>query len=752
MLLDATHPRWRARPDAAEKARGAGGYLTDLSAPGMVHARILRAGVPHARIVSIDTSAAEALHGVVAVVTHRDVPGLNAYGIVIQDQPALCADRVRYPGDAVAAVAAETPEIAAQALGLIRVTYAPLPVIDDMEAALAPGAIPLHGESNLLHTTEFVSGDADAAFAGAARIVRATYETPRQMHGFLETEGGIVIPEPDGRLTVKIAGQHGRRDRLQLARILGWPEERIRVISTPSGGAFGGKDELTVQPAACLLAVKCGRPVRLRLSREESAIAGWKRHPMRITMETAADAGGRLAAHRVRIVADTGAYASLGPAVLLTATENAVGPYVIPNVDLGGRLAYTNNAVAGAFRGFGANQATFALECQMDRLADALGLDRLEFRRRNLRDKADRGAFGQTVVTCDGARDVAAALAGSRLWADRGAARDRRDPSGRYRWGTGLALSMQGNGLGSLLDDPGGGRLTLRGDGRIEAAFSLEEFGQNAVGAIVEAGAAILGVAPEDMAYQLADTDLAPDTGSSTASRGLVITVQALQRMREPFTRAVIEAAAAVLGDPAATLALGPGGIHRSGANAPALTFAALAAAHGPIGVDCEPFQFPKGHDATVNCRFVFAFAGAVARVRVDTWTGAVKVEALDHACAAGPVVSPLGYLTQIEGAAVQALGFALTEDTVCAGAHVTTPNFDRYLMPTIADAPPDMAVHALETLEPDDPVGPRGVGEMGVAAAAPAIVNAIADATGVRTLTLPVTPARLLAALETAR
>ena len=320
-----------------------------------------------------------------AVLTHRDVPGLNRFGIVVPDQPVLCEDRVRYVGDAIAAVAAESAELADYALSLIEVDYEPLPILDSPAAALREDAPLLHPEGNVLHRTQYARGETETAFEQCAHIVEATYRTPRQMHGYMETEGGLFTWETDGRLTVQAATQHGYKDRMQLARILAIPEERIRVISSPIGGSFGGKDELNVQPYGSLLSMQTKRPVKMHHSRRESICAGLKRHPMEVTMRTGIDADGRLLAHSVQIVADTGAYATLGAPVLNFATEHAMGPYRIPNVHVEGVSVFTNNGVSGEFRGFGGNQVIFALESQIDKLAAAAGLSPWELRRRNLR-------------------------------------------------------------------------------------------------------------------------------------------------------------------------------------------------------------------------------------------------------------------------------------------------------------------------------------------------------------------------------
>jgi CO/xanthine dehydrogenase Mo-binding subunit len=426
--------RWRVRPDIEDKVAGRLAYLTDYRRSGMLIGRILRAGIPHVRIVSVDTSAAQTLPGVAAVVTAKDIKGQNGYGIVIQDQPALCADKVRYAGDLVAAVAAVDEATAARALALIRVAYDPLPVVDDMERALAPDAPAVHASGNLQREMHFSRGDVDAAWSRCAHIVESTYVTPRQMHAYMETEGGYVVPEADGTVTACVGGQHGARDRLQLSRILGIPEHRIRVVTSPTGGAFGGKDELTVQPALALLALKSGRPVRLHLDRAESVLAGRMRNPMRIRMRTGCDEAGRLIAQEVDILLDTGAYASLSPMVLETCLEHACGPYEVANVRNRGRLAYTNNGICGAFRGFGANQMTYAIECQVTRLADAAGIDPIEFRRLNLRKPRSPGYLGQKIAPTDRLFEMLDAAANSDLWRRPARAGGRPPPRHRCRF------------------------------------------------------------------------------------------------------------------------------------------------------------------------------------------------------------------------------------------------------------------------------------------------------------------------------
>ena len=725
---DPAQEDWHTRPDLPAKIAGAAGYLTDRRAPDMLVGRILRAGRPHARILRIDTDAAEAMSGVRAVVTHRDVPGLNAFGIMWQDQPALCHDTVRYEGDAVAAVAAVDAGTAEAALAAIDVVYEDLPAVTDPEAALEPEAPKVHDKGNLASRSGIARGDAASAMARAAHVVEATYVTPRQMHGFLETEGGWVAPGADGTLTVAVGGQHGARDREQLARILALPEEKLRIVTSPIGGGFGGKDELTVQPALALLALKAGAPVRLHLSRAESVRAGVKRNPMRITMRTGCDAEGRLVAHEVDVVADCGAYASLSPAVLETGLEHAAGPYLVENVTTRGRLAYTNNGTGGAFRGFGANQVSFAIECQMDRLAARLGLDPAEIRRRNLRRPGMPGFLGHRVAGSERLEEMLDAAAASPLW---------RPPSrdGGRLCATGMALNYQGNGLGSLPHDAGEGRLRLREDGRLEIGCGLDEMGQGLVTSLGAAVAAELGCGRDDLDVVYGDTGRAPDAGSTSASRGAFVAHQIATGAGPSFAAQLLSLAADALGTAADALRIVPGGVAEAAQNSdtPRLGWAELARHAGPGGLPeaRTAFAFPKTEYTKGNARFIHCFGATLARVAVDPLTGTIRVTDLHMHTAAGPVIDLAAYLGQIEGGMVQGLGFTLTEDAPYRDGRVVTGNLDTYAMPTIRDVPARMEVTALEDLDPGDPWGPRGVGELGIGAVTPAVANAVAAALG---------------------
>ncbi|WP_077623653.1 xanthine dehydrogenase subunit D [Sediminibacillus massiliensis] len=737
----------RIRPDGRAKVTGELKYLTDLSFPGMLYGKILRSSFPHADIISINTERAENLPGVHAVITYKDIPGLNGYGIITPDQPVLCQDRVRYVGDAVAAVAADSVANAEQALSLIEVEYAPLEVLDDPLKALTPGAPSLHPDGNILHQAGFKSGNIDEGFSDCALIVEETYETPRQMHAYMETEGGVIVPEPGGGITVYVGTQHGYKDRFQLSRILAIPEEKIRIISSPIGGSFGGKDELNIQPYGALLALKTGSPVKIHQTRKESVISGLKRHPMKITMKTGVGKDGKLLAHKVRIYADTGAYSTLGPAILEFAVEHAAGPYMIPHIDTEGISVFTNNGVAGEFRGFGGNQITFALEGQMDRLAEKLAMNPLEFRKINLRKSHDRGPLGQRIAETNGAADVLESVK-HRLETK------KENEIQESRWikrGTGTAITMHGGGLGYGRLDPAGGRISLNKEGKIEIAFGFEEVGQGILGVIETIATEEMGCAAEDLAIVIGDTELVPHTGSTTASRGTSMVWHAVQRLKGPFQRQMLQMASELTGVPKDYLHLGHGGVVSQANNfSIIITYQELANGFrsDPLVISTN-FDFPTTPDAVDSGHFLYSFAGVFVQVEVDLLTGKVKVINLDQSISAGPVVNPIGYRGQIEGGGVMALGFSLMEDAVMDKGSYVTENLDAYLIPSISDIPFGMEVEAIERLAEGDPYGPRGVGEIGSVAVAPAIAKAIHDAIGYWPCRLPVSSEEILQAVS---
>ncbi|WP_332691727.1 xanthine dehydrogenase subunit D [Halalkalibacter lacteus] len=738
--------KWKVRPDGAEKVTGKLRYLTDMKFPDLLYGRVLRSTVPYARILSIDMSAALRSPGVIAVLTYRNIPGLNGFGISTPDQPVFCEHVVRFEGDAVAAVAATSEEAAEHALQLIQVDYEELPILDTPEASLQEGAPLLHKDGNILHQTDYSRGDLEVGFGQCAYVVEETYLTPRQMHTYLETEGGIFVPE-DGKLTVYAPTQHGYKDRMQLSRILDMDEERIRVISSPIGGSFGGKDELNVQPYGALLALHCQKPVKMHYSRWESVVAGLKRHPMKVTMKTGMNIEGELIAHQVTILSDTGAYSTLGGPVLNFATEHAVGPYRIAHVDVKGKAVYTNNGVSGEFRGFGGNQVIFALEGQLDRLAEKMNIDPWELRKKNLRKATDLGPMGQRIVPTNGPEQVWEAIKQSPLWEKREASSDSTKPW--IKCGIGVSLAMHGSGLGYGIPDHAGGTIRLNKEGKIEVAFGHEEFGQGLLGTLEILMLDHFGCSKEDIHIIIGDTDLVPPSGSSTASRTTNMVWQALNRLKGPFLEALFSKTSQLTGYPKEALRTGLGGIwaespHKEKPLKQVITYMQLA--NGTNDFECTTeFHYPVTPDPIMGGHYLYTSTSVIAEVEVNVLTGMVVVKRIDHTVAAGPVINPMGYLGQIEGGSVMALGFTLTEDAVMSSGKYVTKNLDTYLIPTIFDVPEAHYVKAIDELPEGDPFGPRGVGEVGSVALAPAIVSAIKQATGVWVTELPLKPEMLL-------
>lgn len=732
--------------DLAQRIEGRLAYATDQRhLSGLLYGAIFRSACAHALITRVDISRALAKPGVHAVIKADDVPGVNRFGIVIRDQPVFCDERVRYEGDAIAAVAADTPEQARDALNAIEVDYQPLPVISDATLAEQQPALhdsrETHGGSNLLARETLERGDLEDAFSRCAVIVEHHYQTPRQMHGFMETEGGVAIPDGKGGVLFRAGCQSGHRDAEQLADILGVAREQVTVESTATGGAFGGKDELTVQPAAGLLALKTGRPVMIHLDRFESCRAGIKRHPVSVKMTTGCDAAGRLLAHKVEAVLDTGAYASLGPAVLENYLDHATAPlYRIEAYRVSGRLVYTNNGVCGAFRGFGGNQATFAVESQLDELARGLGIEPATLRRINLRSPGDTGSRNQAVRWTAPPADVLAAAVASPLWS-------RCDTdNGRWLTGTGMAMGAQGNGLGDGLPDSGGGRISLSPAGRICVEFGFSDYGQNIVESITRSVCDGVGCREADVEVVLGNSR-GPDSGPTSASRSTVLVHGVLASILPRWMDAVRGHAARVSGQPEEGLEFGPGGIFSD--DRQVLSYRELAESTNLGGMTANASQdFPVAPDSEHPVgRYLQLQIATVARVEVDRITGRVRVTDLHHVTAAGRVIYPPGYLGQIEGAAVMGQGMTLTEDMTTHEGRYQADNLDQYLIPTFHDAPLQR-VDVLDNTPADDPYPVRGVGELGIEAVAPAITAAIEAATGVRVRRLPVDPGDLLVAM----
>jgi selenium-dependent xanthine dehydrogenase len=736
--------------DAVAKVTGAARYADDYVFPKMLFGATLRAGIPHARIGCIDVSEAQALPGVYAVLTHQDVPGAKNHGLVVNDWPVLCYDKVRYVGDAVAVVAAETAELALHALQLIKVDYEPLPVVADPVAARDADAPLVHEEwptGNLLKHIKVRRGNVDSGFAEAAIVIERTFRTPIVEHLFLEPECAIARVTGEGQLEVYVGSQIPFADRRQIAAALNVPEDRVRVIGTLIGGAFGGKEDIMGQIHAALLAQATGRPVKILYSRHESLLAHPKRHATLIRVKLGARLDGRLTAIEAELVGDTGAYASLGEKVMTRATTHASGPYDVPHVHVDCYAMYTNNPPAGAFRGFGVTQSCFAVESVLDELAHALAMDPFELRRLNALRVGSKTCTGQLLresvglVKClDLVREQVSTLKPDALETD--------SPTTKRAWG--LALAYKNTGLGGGAPDKSEVEIEVYADGCAEARTSSAEMGQGLPGVLGAVVAEELGLSFESVNVLLSDTDLTPDGGPTTASRQTFVSGNAARsaarHMRELLAAVVSERLDA---DPK-RLIFREGVILDGDREVTIGQAAQWAKAEGRE--PCLKYEYwapetkPLGHGGDMH--FGFGFAAHAALVEVDLKTGKIKVLKVVAAHDVGRAINPLALQGQIEGGIVMGMGQALSEDFVVENGLPYSDRLARYQVPTTMDAP-EIVSYVVEEELSSGPFGAKGMGELPSIPIIAAITNAIYNAIGVRVTRVPVNANALLKAIR---
>jgi len=732
------------RRDAFEKAKGKAIYASDMLPENALWVLTLRSKYPHAKIRKIDISKAEKMPGVVAIFTHKDVPN-NRYGVFFKDRPVLCDDKVRYIGDPIALVAAESREEAEAALEEIEVIYEPLPAVTDPFEAMSPNAPKIHEHGNICRTTRITFGDVEEGFNRSKVIVENSYSTSAQIHAYLETEAGVSYIDETGRITVVAGGQSPYRDRHEIVSTLQLPPEKVRVIIPHVGGAFGGKDDISVQIHLALVTWRTGRPARLVWSRDESTIAGTKRHPSYVRMKTGASADGRLLANQVDIIYDTGAYAGLGPAVLDVAIENCNGPYKIPNIDIRATLVYTNNMVASAFRGFGAPQVMFAMEQQVDALAQELGMDAIEFRLKNALRKGDEGVFRNKLLGSVGITKCLETLKNHPLWRDREIFKEKT----KYPWirrGVGVAAAIKGYTLGAL-PDRGSVALELKYDGSYRVKGSFTEIGQGVVQAIAQMAAELLHTQVEKIDVVFADTAETPDTSVTSASRQLFLAGNALkmavrnlaEKVRHAVQKYYERSVDHILFD-GSFVAVSDG--LKLSLNEVARILDETGIGREAVGVFEVPRVEPIPGSLEIPHLF-YMFGATLVGVEVNVLTGQVIVTDLVTSADVGRVINPQNVKGQLEGAAAQGIGFALLEDPRIEGGYLKTTNLSTYLIPSIKDTPYIEAI-PVEDPEESGPFGAKGIGEIGIISVAPAIANAIYDAVKVRPTKAPMTPERL--------
>ncbi len=737
------------RIDAPGKVSGEAKYMTDISFPDMYWGKIVRAEVAHARIIEIDVSAVEAYPGVRCVVTAKDVPGVNGYGMAIYDQPVFAQEKIRFYGEPIAGIVAETKAIAEEAAKQIRVTYEELPVVHDMLQAMKDDAVPVHEEGNVLFHRHFVNGDVAASFEEADLIVEEEYQTSTQTPSYLELEGGVGIYE-NGQLTMYCASQHPDMDRKQLCDILALPKEKIRVVGYPVGGAFGGKVDLTVQAQIGVMAYKARGKVKVINSREESFSSCWKRHAMHIRMKTAVRKDGTLLANQVTFIADTGAYAGLGEPVVNLSLEHACGAYRVPNVILDAYAIYTNNSISSAMRGFGVPQANFAMESQMELIARKLDMDPLDLRLLNGIKTGDKAILGHTLRLAMGTIDTLEKITEVPLWADK--EQFKCTDNKWKRRGVGIATSIQGAGLGRGLKDDAQADIRLLEDGRFNLCVGTPDLGQGNLTAFVQIAAEQLGCDVACLNVLCADTQCTPDSGATVASRTVYGVGNAIVSAVDTFKGRAIELAAEVCQTDSDRIHIGPAGLIVGDKSYSYCEIADMATKQG-ISLDSRgTFSFPEAdieiEGAIGLPHLLYSAVSHVALVEVDVLTG--EVDVLEVACIpdTGRVINLQGLEAQVEGGTVMGMGYATMENTILKDGKVITDNFNTYLIPTALDCP-KIDTYPVEVLEKSGPFEAKGIGECVGNSITSAVINGIYDAVGARITSLPADMERVLEAME---
>ena len=765
------------RIDAAAKVTGAARYAGDVDLPNQAWMKVVFAGVPHAEINAVDVEAARAAPGVIAVLTAADVP-VNEYGLIMPDQPALCgtgsteqARTIRWEADHIAVVVAETQAQAEAAAKLVRLDATPLPVLTDPFAAMEPDAPLLHprpfrypyGErdlsSNVLLEYKLVDGDIRSGFAEADVVVESVYRTHAQEHAYLQPEAGVAWVRPDGKIEVICGGQWMHEEREQVAHALGLPHDQVVVQFPAIGGAFGGREDISVQIALALAAWKTGRPVKVVWTREESIVGHHKRHPFTIRTRWGATRAGKIVAAQVDMTSDCGAYAYTSTKVLGNALLAVLGPYKIPNVDVTARTVYTNNTPSGAFRGFGGPQGHFAAEMQVNKLAELLNMDPVELRMRNLwRDgdylptrsplpagvtavetliaaaeqvgwrRGDDGGWrhsiwAQTPVE-QSLEPVASAqeVGTRRLPPQRTALTSLEASEGQTAAGLGIAVCFKNIGFSLGAPEHCNARVELYGDQQIERAVVAcvgADVGQGAHTLFKQVAAATLNIDPALVEVRAEHTELVGSSGSSSASRMSFMAGNAIKGAAE---RALVE----------------------------------WQNEERPARAEYEfhprpttPYNRQTG-EADPN--ITYGYCAQAAEVEIDIETGYVTVKRLVSANDVGTAVNPVQIEGQIEGAVAQSVGWSLIERYVQKDGRAVTQHMSTYLIPTVLDVAEVVEPLILEIPDPQGAFGLRGMAEMPFVPTAPAIGAAIHAATGVWIDELPYTPERVWQALQGSR
>ena len=733
--------------DVLEKALGTARYGADLPIQEPLYLKVVRSPRPHAKIVRIEIDEILRIPAVERVFTAKDIPGKNRVGTIIKDQPVLALDRVRYIGDPIALIAGKTEEGVDEAAKKLVVVYEDLPCINDPEEAVKPYAPLIHEKGNLLLEFQVIKGEVQRGFKEADVIIEETYTTTWVDHAYLEPDAGVSYLDEDGRITVVCPTQNVHYDQKEVASVLSLPLDSVRVVQCTTGGGFGGRLDITVQCLLALAVFHLKKPVKIVFSREEVFQVTSKRHPLKIQYRSGAKKDGTLTAVEVDILGDSGAYASYGPTVAIRSAVHATGPYQVPNVKVRSRMAYTNNSWSGAMRGFGVPQMAFAHESQMDLLAQALRIDPIEFRLKNCLRQGAETATGQTLMASVG---IAETLKKVKEW------RDRSDFS---RNGSKKPFIKKGIGVGSMwygigntgIANPSTAQMEIDPNGGVRLFTGVADIGQGSDTVLLQIASEGLGIPLREIRLIRADTALTTDAGATSASRQTYISGNAILNAIQSLKVEAIKEASQILGVEGEDLYVEDGQIKQK-------SKASISIPIQEVGKRCgrvlrgEGYFDPEttGLDPKTgqgSPYATYAFATHLAEVEVDTETGKVKVNRVVASHDVGKAIHPKNVIGQIMGGVAMGTGFALMEEFVPGKA----TSFVDYLIPTSRDVPEVIPI-IVENKEPSGPFGAKGVGEPALIPSAPAILNAIANATGQRIYHLPANLEEVMKAVQKTR
>lgn len=728
-----------ARKDAAEKVLGTAKFAADMKLPGMLYGGVFRSTIASGVVKSFDASAALAIPGVACVLTYKDIPGKNRIGIIIKDEPILVDDKIRRYGDAIAVVAAETQELVREALEAIEVAYEEHEPVLTVRRAAEGDSPKVHGDTNAYLTKHLEHGNVDEAFKKCDVIIENDYETPMLSHMFIEPDAGLAYYE-NKTMTVYSSTQNPHFDRNEVAAMLGFSNNRVFSVQVATGGGFGGKLDISVQCHAALLAYHTGRPVKIVRTREESSAVSAKRHPMKMHYKTGATKDGRILAVQASFISDSGAYASYGPAVITRAAVHAAGPYEVPNIRVDATFYYTNNPMAGAFRGFGVPQVAVAHEGQMNAVARALGMDPIELRLINAHRPGTVTSTGQVLDDNVGFIQC--------LEAARKKAEEVLPPcvptAPNKRRGRGYGCMYYGIG-NTGLPNPAGAFIEVLPDASVNLMVGCADIGQGSTTVMAQIAAEELGLEYEDIHVTFANTQVTPEGGASSASRQTFISGNATMLAARMAKDTLARVASDYLKTPADRLIFRHREVYSADDPGVKMNYNELMAEMkrlGKLALGCGAYN-----PATVGLNpkdmsgvpyEVYSYAATIVDLEVDVETGLVDVLNVISAHDVGTAVNVHAVEGQIEGGVVMGMGFALLEKTETRDGRITNPIFSKYLLATAMDAPNIYPI-VVESPGEAGPFGAKGVGEPALIPAIPATADAVENALGIRFERLPI-------------